>query len=114
MPCVELESGSVPHTVSIPAAELPCGQRKVVFVAGRSVALFNVGGTVYAIDNTCPHQGASLANGKLQGAWLQCPAHGLRFDLAAKGTAGVCLTHLPLTIANDTLTITLHEGHGPP
>ncbi|MFX5801283.1 Rieske 2Fe-2S domain-containing protein, partial [Acinetobacter baumannii] len=49
------------RAVSSPATELPPGQRRLVFVEGRSLVLFNINGTVYAIDNTCPHQGASLA-----------------------------------------------------
>lgn len=97
------------HAVSMPMAELPRGQRKLMFVAGRSIALFNIDGAIYAIDNSCPHQGASLANGKLEGTRLQCPAHGLRFDLAARDTAGLCLAHLPVRIVNDTLTVTLED-----
>ncbi len=62
--------------------ELPPGQRKLIFIDGKSIVLFNIDGTIHAIDNSCPHNGASLASGKLEGTFLQCPAHGLRFDLA--------------------------------
>ena len=64
------------------ATELSPGQRKLVFVNGKSAVIFNVGGTTHAIENACPHSGASLASGNLDGSVLQCPAHGLRFDLA--------------------------------
>ncbi|MBP0595473.1 Rieske (2Fe-2S) protein [Paraburkholderia sp. LEh10] len=64
------------------ATELSPGQRKLVFVGGKSVVLFNVGGTIHAIENSCPHNGASLASGCIDGTVLRCPAHGLRFDLA--------------------------------
>ena len=57
------------RAVSIPATELPPGQRRLVFVEGRSLVLFNINGTVYAIDNTCPHQGASLAGGRPASSW---------------------------------------------
>ncbi|WP_321800420.1 Rieske (2Fe-2S) protein [Caballeronia sp. J97] len=57
------------------------GQRKLVFVDGRSIVLFNIEGTLHAIDNSCPHNGASLASGQLDGCMLRCPAHGLRFDV---------------------------------
>lgn len=50
---------------------------------GRSVALFNIADALYAIDDSCPHQGASLCGGRLQGRVIQCCAHGLRFDLAS-------------------------------
>lgn len=75
------------------AGELMPGQRKLVFVDGRSIVLFNIDGAVHAIENSCPHNGASLANGRLEGSILQCPAHGLRFDLAKPcepGSAGLC------------------------
>lgn len=43
------------------ANELAPGQRKLAFVDGRSIVLFNVAGSVHATDNSCPHNGASLA-----------------------------------------------------
>lgn len=72
------------------ATELPPGQRKLVSLNGKSVVIFNVEGTIYAIENSCPHNGASLASGCLEGTVLRCPAHGLRFDLATQdgGTPG--------------------------
>lgn len=77
-----------------PADALPPGQRKLVFVEGQSILVFNVAGTLHAVDNSCPHNGASLAGGRLEGSKLQCPAHGLRFDLATgrtPGAGGLCL-----------------------
>ncbi|MFC0398709.1 Rieske (2Fe-2S) protein [Paraburkholderia rhizosphaerae] len=68
--------------------ELAPGQRKLLFVGGRSIVLFNVDGMIRAIDNDCPHNGASLANGQLDGTFLRCPAHGLRFDLRTGRTPG--------------------------
>lgn len=100
----------MPRAVTIPATELPPGQRRLVFVEGRSLVLFNINGTVYAIDNTCPHQGASLAGGKLEGTWLRCPAHGLRFDLAASDTAALCLKHFPVNTAGGMLTVKLEDS----
>lgn len=69
--------------IALPKDALPPqGQRRLWRHDGRLVVLFNVDGVLYAIDDTCPHAGASLASGKLQGRQLQCPAHGLKFDLA--------------------------------
>lgn len=69
--------------IDIPKDSIPLpGQRRLWRHEGLLIVLFNVGGTLYAIDDTCPHAGASLASGKLQGRMLQCPAHGLKFDLA--------------------------------
>jgi 3-phenylpropionate/trans-cinnamate dioxygenase ferredoxin subunit len=50
-------------------------------VDGLTIAIFNISGTFHAIDDACPHAGASLANGKLDGRFVQCRAHGLQFDL---------------------------------
>ncbi|AHB04837.1 MULTISPECIES: Rieske (2Fe-2S) protein [Pandoraea] len=80
-----------------PVDELPPGKRKIMFVDSRSIVVFNIEGTVYAIDNACPHDGASLASGQLDGHLLQCPAHGLRFDLKTGCAAGgLCLTTFPV------------------
>jgi 3-phenylpropionate/trans-cinnamate dioxygenase ferredoxin component len=62
-------------------ADVPSGQGRQVAVGGRSLALFNCAGTFYAIDDTCTHAQASLAEGSLQGTEIECPLHGARFDL---------------------------------
>jgi len=43
--------------------------------------VLNVGGEVYAIDDTCNHAGESLHRGELDGCRISCPAHGYIFDL---------------------------------
>src|SRR6266480_3010470 len=62
-------------------SELPPGGKKLVEIDGRPVAVFNVAGTFYAIDDVCTHDGGPLAEGELQGAEIQCPRHGARFDV---------------------------------
>ena len=52
-----------------------------VTVAGKAVALFNVDGKIYAIDDTCPHAGASLGLGKLDGRIVTCRFHGMKIDV---------------------------------
>ncbi|HEY0079128.1 MAG TPA: Rieske (2Fe-2S) protein [Pyrinomonadaceae bacterium] len=52
---------------------------------GRELALYNVGGQFYAIDNFCPHKGAPLADGNLYGHSVECDWHGWRFDLKTGG-----------------------------
>jgi 3-phenylpropionate/trans-cinnamate dioxygenase ferredoxin subunit len=87
------------------ATELATGQRKLAVVDGRSIVLFNVAGTIHAVDNSCPHNGASLASGQLDGPILQCPAHGLRFDLRTgcmpSATGGMCLKTFPVVTDDD-------------
>jgi 3-phenylpropionate/trans-cinnamate dioxygenase ferredoxin subunit len=61
--------------------ELPPGAKMLAEVDGRPIAVFNVEGTYYAIDDVCTHDGGPLAEGELQGAEIQCPRHGARFDV---------------------------------
>lgn len=48
---------------------------------GLDILLANVDGRLYAMDNRCPHEDASLYNGALKGHCVECPLHGSRFDL---------------------------------
>jgi nitrite reductase (NADH) small subunit len=62
-------------------SEIPAGSIKEVQVAGQTVALANVGGTFYAINNTCLHRGGPLGEGQLDGNVVTCPWHGWQFDV---------------------------------
>lgn len=57
------------------------GRVKVVQVNGKEIALCNVGGSFYAIDNICTHDGGSLDQGHLEWNEVECPRHGARFDV---------------------------------
>lgn len=61
--------------------DLEPGQGKVVVVEGMELALFNVGGTYYAIDNACTHSGGPLGEGALEGDEVTCPWHGAVFKI---------------------------------
>lgn len=94
------------------ASHLPAGQRKLVFANGRSIVVFNVEGRLHAVDNSCPHNGASLASGRLDGNVLQCPAHGLRFNLATgcvPGAGGLCLKTYAIHEADGHIVIELDD-----
>jgi nitrite reductase/ring-hydroxylating ferredoxin subunit len=54
---------------------------KLVEAAGQIIAVFNVGGNYYAIENTCPHRGGPLAEGIMAGEEVICPWHGSRFNV---------------------------------
>ena len=69
-------------------SELGPGQAKAVDAKGTPVAIFNVGGTYYAIEDTCPHVGGPLSEGAVEGTMVTCPWHGAQFDL----TSGKVLT----------------------
>ena len=62
-------------------SEVPPGGKRLLDVDGRAIALFNAGGTFYAIDDVCTHDGGPLAEGELHGVEIQCPRHGARFDV---------------------------------
>ena len=57
------------------------GQGVAVEAAGRKIALFNVGGKFYAIDDECSHAGGSLSEGTLDGLTVTCPWHGAEFNI---------------------------------
>jgi nitrite reductase/ring-hydroxylating ferredoxin subunit len=65
------------------------GASLVVQVADTSVALFNVDGTIYAINDSCAHAGASLGAGRIEGTTVTCRAHGLKYDVTNGYVGGV-------------------------
>ena len=62
-------------------SEVTPGQTKMVEVEGKKIALFNVDGSIYAIDDTCTHRGGPLSKGVLEGKQVTCPWHGATFDV---------------------------------
>jgi nitrite reductase/ring-hydroxylating ferredoxin subunit len=62
-------------------SEVTPGQCRVVEAEGKTLALSNVDGTFYAIDNTCIHQGGPLGEGSLQGNTVTCPWHAWEYDV---------------------------------
>ena len=63
-------------------SDLAAGSGMVADVNGKAVALFNVGGTIYAIDNTCRHRGGPLGEGSLEGSVVTCPWHMWQYDVS--------------------------------
>ena len=61
--------------------EIPEGQGQAYAVGDRMVAVFNDGGTYFAIDDFCPHMGASLAGGYMEEGAVACPWHAWRFSI---------------------------------
>ena len=68
--------------------EIAPGQGKIVEVQGKEIALFNVGGAYFAIDNMCTHEEASLADGEITGFEVTCPLHGAKFDVRSGQVLG--------------------------
>lgn len=67
--------------------QLAPGRGHIVRVKGRDIALFQIDGAFYALDNRCSHSRGPLGEGRLHGFTLTCPWHGAQF----KVTDGKCI-----------------------
>lgn len=66
------------HTVC-QVGEIPDGEARMFVVAEKMIGVFNVAGRFYALANECPHAGASLAHGIVEGDTVRCRIHHWRF-----------------------------------
>jgi len=64
-----------------PVADFPPGARRVLDLDGAAIAVFNLDGAYYAIEDLCSHDGGELASGEIEGHDIVCPRHGARFDI---------------------------------
>ncbi len=62
-------------------SDIPAGEGRCFEVKDQQVAIFNVDGTFYALENVCPHQGGPLGEGELDGKTVTCPWHAGDFDV---------------------------------
>src|SRR3989441_2192773 len=70
------------------AGEIASGEGKAVEAGGKKIAIFNVDGTLFAIDDTCTHRGGPLSEGMLVGREVTCPWRGAVFDVTSGGVLG--------------------------
>ena len=84
--------------------EVPDGAGKALVVNGHEVAVFRCRGTLYALQNSCPHEGGSLAGGHIEGDEVICPLHGYRFNVKT----GACSTDPRLRAK--TFAVVLGQG----
>ncbi len=80
--------------------DVPAGTAKVYEVEDRAIAVCNVDGTLYAIDDICSHDEAPLAQGYLSGFEIECPRHGACFDVRTGD-----VTALPAVVPIDTFPV---------
>ena len=73
---------------AIRSTELSPGNGTVVELSGARIAIFNVDGTFYAMDDTCTHAGGPLSEGELDGTVVTCPWHGATFEVKTGGVLG--------------------------
>jgi len=87
------------------------GTGAVVSAEGKAIAVFNVGGTFYAIANACTHVGGPLGQGSLDGTTVTCPWHGSQFDVTSggliKGPARRPVASYPTRVQGDDVFVTL-------
>jgi nitrite reductase/ring-hydroxylating ferredoxin subunit len=88
--------------------ELPPGSRRSGPVGLRNVAVFNVQGRLYAIEDACAHMKAPLSGGRLHGTRLTCSMHGWVYDIASgrridRETG--CIRTFPVTIDGDEILV---------
>ncbi|MBP7476876.1 MAG: Rieske 2Fe-2S domain-containing protein [Chitinophagales bacterium] len=57
------------------------GDTSILYIKDKEICIARKEGIYYAIDNLCPHAGASLGMGKCAGDWIICPMHDIRFNI---------------------------------
>ncbi len=89
-------------------SDLAPGQCKVADAGGKPIALCNVNGTFYAIDNTCLHQGGPLGEGSMETTTLTCPWHAWQWDVTTgKSTVNPAMgvTCYPVKVEGDDVMV---------
>lgn len=81
-------------------SEIPPGAAKVYEMGDRAIAVCNVGGQFYAVDDVCTHDEASLEQGQVEGYEIECPRHGARFDVRTGA-----VTALPAVVPIETFGV---------
>ncbi len=96
------------------AAELKPGETKRVFVAGIDIALCNLAGTFYAVDNVCTHAYACLTDGYFEADTLECPLHGGRFNVKTGEAGGGIVTEdlrrFAVRVDGDEISVSVGDG----
>ena len=62
-------------------SEMADQSAKLLEIEDKRIALFNLGGQFYALDDTCPHADGPLSEGSIEGEDVECPWHGSRFNV---------------------------------
>jgi nitrite reductase/ring-hydroxylating ferredoxin subunit len=95
--------------------EVPRGEGRVVQVGPHTLALFNVDGQFYALDNACPHRGGPLGEGNLDGTAAMCPWHAWRWDVttgANMNNPAVKVACYPVTVSAGEILVEIPDAAG--
>ncbi len=97
------------HRLDGAAKSIGAGNAKSFPIDGLDVLVCNVGGSFYAVEDVCTHDGAPLDQGRLEETCVVCPRHGATFDVrtgeALTLPAVIPLMTFPITIEGDDLLI---------
>lgn len=96
---------SAPWVAAAGMEDIPLREGRVVEIAGREIALFNLGDRFAALENRCPHRGGPLADGIVSGSVVVCPLHAwrIRFEdgaVAKPREISACVVAYPSRIEN--------------
>lgn len=98
-------------------AAIPAGEGRAFAVAGRMVAVFFLDGEYFAINDLCPHMGASLAGGYVENHAVSCPWHAWRFSVRDGkwlDNPRVCTDSYEVRVDGDNIQVRLPEPKQPP
>jgi nitrite reductase (NADH) small subunit len=93
--------------------DVPAGEGRVVQAGQHTLALFNVEGRLYAIDNACPHRGGPLGEGDLEGRVVSCPWHAWRWDVTTGlnvNNPALAMACFPVSVADGEVFVELPTG----
>jgi len=93
-------------------AEVSPGNCRSVQADGIGVAICNVNGTIYAVDNTCPHAGGPLGEGSLDGELIACPWHGWRYNVRTgerPENPEIAVSCFPVHLEDDVIHVVLPD-----
>lgn len=88
--------------------DVPENGAKIVSVQDKEIAIFNVNGELFAVNNTCPHMGGPLGEGSLDGNIVTCPWHGWQFDVTtgtSTQSSDVKCGSIPIEIKGDDVFV---------
>ncbi len=90
--------------------EVPAGTVREVKLKEQSIALANVDGKFYALNNTCLHRGGPLGEGELVGGILSCPWHGWQYEVSTGRVTfnpEMCIATYPVELREDEVWVDL-------
>ena len=94
-------------------SRVAAGTGAVVDAEGTAIAVFNIGGTFYAIANACTHVGGPLGKGQVEGTTVTCPWHGSQFNVTSgqvlRGPARRPVATYPVRVQGDDVFVVVEK-----